>query len=69
MKWEYRVVSIDELFPEHVDHDIAVSKLAATTRRSKLGRGFEENLNKLGADGWELAAILGEFGVFKRPQG
>jgi hypothetical protein len=69
MKWEYRVVSIDELFPEHVDHDIAVSKLAATTRRSKLGRGFEENLNKLGADGWELVAILGEFGVFKRSQG
>jgi len=68
MKWAYRVVSIDELFPDHVDHDIAVSKQAATTRRTRLGRGFEENLNQLGSEGWELVTMVGEFGVFKKPQ-
>jgi hypothetical protein len=68
MKWDYRVVPVDELFPEHDDHDIAVSKQAATTRRSKIGRGFEQNLSRLGADGWELVAIFGEFGIFKKPR-
>ena len=66
MKWDYRVIPIDELFPEHDDHDIAVSKQAATTRRAKIGRGFEQNLNKLGDDGWELVNIVGEFGIFKK---
>jgi len=66
MKWTYKVISVDELFPEHVDHDIAVSKEAATTRRAKLGRGFEDNLNHLGTDGWELVSLIGEFGIFKK---
>ena len=68
MKWDYRVIPIDELFPEHDDHDIAVSKQAATTRRAKIGRGFEQNLNKLGDEGWELVNIVGEFGIFKKPR-
>ncbi len=68
MKWDYRVIPIDELFPEHDDHDIAVSKQAATTRRAKIGSGFEQNLNKLGDEGWELVNIVGEFGIFKKPR-
>ena len=66
MKWDYRVITIDELFPEHDDHDIAVSKQAATTRRAKIGSGLEKNLNKLGDEGWELVNIVGEFGIFKK---
>lgn len=66
MNWDYRVIPVDELFPEHDDHDIAVSKQAATNRRAKIGRGFEQNLNKLGDDGWELVNIVGEFGIFKK---
>jgi len=68
MKWDYRVIPVDELFPEHDDHDIAVSKQAATNRRAKIGMGFEQNLNKLGDDGWELVNIVGEFGIFKKPR-
>ncbi|HLE25622.1 MAG TPA: hypothetical protein VI935_08235 [Thermodesulfobacteriota bacterium] len=67
MKWDYRVIPIDELFPEHDDHDIAVSKQAATTRRAKIGSGFEQNLHKLGNEGWEFVNIVGEFGIFKKP--
>lgn len=68
MKWDYRVIPVDELFPEHDDHDIAVSKQAATNRRAKIGMGFEQNLNKLGDDGWALVNIVGEFGIFKKPR-
>ncbi|MEM4657870.1 MAG: hypothetical protein QXX77_05550 [Candidatus Methanosuratincola sp.] len=66
MKWSYRVLTIDELFPEQHDHDIAVSKDAAARRRSRLGSSFEEALNKMGGEGWELVSIIGEFGVFKK---
>jgi hypothetical protein len=31
-----------------------------------MGKGLEENLNQLGADGWELINILGEIGIFKK---
>lgn len=68
MKWVYRVLSLDELFPEHVDHDIAVSKQAATSRRAKLSSGFEESLNQVGSNGWELVTIMAEFGIFKKPR-
>lgn len=67
MRWDYRVIPVDELFPEHHDHDIAVSKDAATSRRAKMGKGFEENLNRLGNEGWELINIFNDFGIFKRP--
>lgn len=69
MSWEYKVVSTEELFPDQVDHDIAVSKQAASTRRSKLSGGLQGNLNRLGAEGWEFISIFGELAVFKRPGG
>ena len=67
MKWDYKVVSIDKLFNESTDHDIAVSKDAASARRSKQGEGIESTLKKLGEDSWELVTIAGEFGIFKKP--
>ncbi|GBD38507.1 hypothetical protein HRbin37_00758 [bacterium HR37] len=68
MKWSYKVIPVDELIHEYADHDIAVSKEAAARRRATLATGFEQKLNLVGEDGWELVAILGEFGVFKKPK-
>ncbi len=67
MKWDYKVVSIDKLFNETGDHDIAISKEAAASRRAKHGNGVEATLKELGEDSWELVSITGEFGIFKKP--
>lgn len=67
MKWDYKVVPVDKLFRSSNDHDIAVSKDAASTRRATMGQGVEETLNELGKESWELVSILGEFGIFKKP--
>ncbi len=68
MNWDYRVIPVDELFPEQDDHDIAVSKHAATNRRARMGRGFEQSLIKLGNEGWEFVNIVGDLGIFKKPR-
>lgn len=67
MSWDYKVVTIDKLFNETGDHDIAVSKDAASARRAKQGEGIEATLKDLGKDSWELVSIVGEFGIFKKP--
>jgi len=66
MKWDYKVVSVDTLFQGSNDHDIAVSKEAASARRLTAGEGMEKALNDLGKDSWELVSITGEFGIFKK---
>jgi hypothetical protein len=68
MKWDYKVVSVDKLFHGSDDHDIAISKEAATARRSKVGEGVEQTLNDLGKDSWELVTVVGDFGIFKKPK-
>lgn len=68
MKWDYKVVSVDKLFHGSDDHDIAISKEAATARRSKVGQGVEQQLNDLGKDSWELVTVVGDFGIFKKPK-
>lgn len=65
MKWVYKVVPVDELFSDN-DHDIAVSKQAAASRRERIGKSVEDSLNKLGSEGWEFVEIMGDLGVFKR---
>ena len=67
MKWDYKVMPVDKLFQSSNDHDIAVSKDAASTRRTTMGQGIEITLNELGKESWELVSILGEFGIFKKP--
>jgi len=67
MKWDYKVLSVNSLFKSSNDHDIAVSKEAASTRRASLGEGIERTLNELGKESWELVSITGEFGIFKKP--
>ena len=67
MNWDYKVVSVDSLFQSSNDHDIAVSKQAASTRRTTIGEGIEKTLNDLGKESWELVSIIGEFGIFKKP--
>lgn len=68
MKWDYKVVSVDKLFHGSDDHDIAISKEAASARRAKLGEGVQSTLNELGEESWELVTIAGEFGIFKKPK-
>ncbi len=68
VKWDYKVVSVDKLFQVSEDHDIAVSKDAASARRNKVGQGMEGTLNQLGEESWELIAIVGDFGIFKKPK-
>jgi hypothetical protein len=68
MKWDYKVVSVDKLFHGSDDHDIAISKEAATARRSKVGQGVEQTLNDLGNESWELVTVVGDFGIFKKPK-
>jgi hypothetical protein len=68
MKWDYKVISVDKLFQGSDDHDIAVSRDAAASRRNKVGQGMENSLNQLGEDSWELVTIAGEFGIFKKPK-
>jgi len=67
MNWDYKVVSVDSLYQSSNDHDIAVSKKAASTRRTTIGEGIEKTLNDLGKESWELVSIIGEFGIFKKP--
>ena len=67
MKWDYKVMPVDKLFQSSNDHDIAVSKDAASTRRTTMGQGIEKTLNELGKESWELVSIVGEFGIFKKP--
>lgn len=67
MNWNYKVVAVDTLFNSSNDHDIAVSKDAASTRRATMGQGIEKTLNDLGKESWELVSIIGEFGIFKKP--
>lgn len=68
MKWDYKVVSVDKLFHGSDDHDIAISKEAATARRDKVGQGIEQILNNLGEESWELVTVVGDFGIFKKPK-
>lgn len=68
MKWDYKVISVDKLFHGSDDHDIAISKDAASARRAKLGEGVQGTLNELGEESWELVTIAGEFGIFKKPK-
>jgi len=67
MKWDYKVVSVNSLFQDSNDHDIAVLKEAAGARRATMGQGMEKTLNELGKESWELVSITGEFGIFKKP--
>ena len=67
MKWDYKVISVDKLFHDIGDHDIAVSKDAASARRSKAGEGMENTLRGLGEESWEFVTIAGDFGIFKKP--
>ncbi len=57
---------MDNLISNQGDHDIAVSKEAAQLRKEKLSVSFEDSLNNIGKDGWELVSVFSEFGIFKK---
>lgn len=66
MKWEYKVLPVDKLFLDDRNHEIAVSKVEAASRRERKGSEIENMLNKLGSDGWEFVSFLGELSIFKK---
>ena len=65
-RWEYKVVSTDVLVKRPQDHDIAVYKEEADSRRESARGSLEDSLVSLGTEGWELATITGEFAIFKK---
>lgn len=67
--WEYKVVSTDALLKRPQDHDIAVYKEEADSRRESARANLQKALGSLGSKGWELAALMGEFAVFKKKAG
>ena len=68
-RWEYKVVSTDALLKRPQDHDIAVYKEEADSRRESSRANLQKALGSLGSKGWELAALMGEFAVFKKKAG
>lgn len=68
-RWEYKVVSTDALLKRPQDHDIAVYKEEADSRRENARENLQKALGSLGSKGWELAALMGEFAVFKKRAG
>lgn len=65
-RWQYKVVSTDVLVKRSQDHDIAVYKEEADSRREGARGSLEDSLVSLGTEGWELATITGEFAIFKK---
>ena len=65
-EWEYKVVTTDTLLQELQSHDIAVSHEASSARKESSKSKLETSLNKLGTDGWEFVAVVGEYGIFKK---
>ncbi len=65
-RWQYKVVSTDALLKRPQDHDIAVYKEEVDSRRESSRENLQKALGSLGDKGWELAALLGEFAVFKK---
>ena len=66
MEWEYKVVTTDSLIQDLQSHDIAVSNEASAARKELSKSNLESSLNKLGNDGWEFVAVVGEYGIFKK---
>lgn len=56
-KYEYKVITI------------ATSLAMSTKQYEKIAQEFEAELNKLGADGWELIQRMDGFFFFKRERG
>ena len=67
MKWIYKVEPVDNLIADKGDHDIAVSRDASSKRKSTMANSFEDNLNAMGHDGWEMISTFAEFAIFKKP--
>ena len=66
LEWEYKVVTTDSLIQELQSHDIAVSHEASSARKESSKSNLETSLNKLGNEGWEFVAVVGEYGIFKK---
>ncbi len=62
--WEYKVVSHIEL--ASLDEAPSFAELSSAQARKQRESAALENLNKLGAQGWELIVFNDEVSIFKR---
>lgn len=64
-RWEYRILNFSDVI---LDVQLTEEDIREAEKRGiDKARNLEEKFNRLGADGWELAACTSASAVFKRP--
>jgi hypothetical protein len=64
-KWEYQIVDPGELI---IDERLTEEEIKEAERRGiQKARSLEDKINRVGANGWELAVCANNLFIFKRP--
>ena len=66
-KWEYKLIYARDLLVRDSLKDLKVKDVPPEKLRSALMGRFAEQLNELGAQGWEMCAVTEKQYFFKRP--
>jgi hypothetical protein len=64
-RWEYQIVDPGELI---IDERLTEEEIKEAERRGiQKARSLEDKINRVGANGWELAVCMNNLFIFKRP--